>query len=205
MVVGIAVIAIVRSIVAVVAVITRAPVPGIVIPGRIVPGIIETPTVQSVMTAVPGPVESSPVHGVPIPGIPIGPVGIVPRTVVAAQIPGAACPGIVPPVVVVDHGDISSGIVEAEPCHLAFGDDDRVALGAEHIDFGFHRFTDQGIHLVLRNGRHRGCRPGTRIDAVFVLLRRGRVLCHRSAGRSGNEGNQVESQMLFHVRTSFIQ
>ena len=154
-----------------------------------------------VIIAVPGTVEAAVIPGIPIPGVPIRPGSVVPRAVVTVQVPGTIGPGIVP-AVVVHHGDIRSQFVETELGGTALRDDDGVA-GAEHVYFGFLGLADQGIHFLLGNGSLGGCRPGRRIDAVLELLRRGRKLCHRAAGRSGNKGNQVESQMLFHVRTSF--
>ena len=188
--------------VAIVSVVGRTPVPGIIVPGIPVPGRIGPGAIVAIMApgavipGVPGP-------GVPVPGIPIGPGRIVPGAVVAAQVPGTIGPGIIPAVIVHDR-DIRDATVEVEPCCLSFGNNDRVALCAQDVYFGFDGLLDEGVHLLLGNGGYGSLRTGIRIDAVFELLRARSELGGRAAGNRGEQTQQVGSQMLFHVRTSFL-
>ena len=187
--------------VAIVSVVGRTPVPGIVIPGRIIPripGIIPAPgTVIAVMA--PGAV----IPRIPVPGIPVCPGRIVPGAVVAAQVPGAIGPGIVP-AVIVKNSDVRPFRVETKLRYLAFGNDDRIARCAQDVYFRFDGLLHQGVHLLLGNGGYGSLRTGIRIDAVFELLRARSELGGRAAGNRGEQTQQVGSQMLFHVRTSFL-
>ena len=187
--------------VAIVSVVGRAPVPGIIIPGRIVPGIPRIIPAPGMIVAVVAP--GTVIPGVPVPGIPIGPGGIVPGAVVAAQVPGAISPGIIPAEIVED-GDVRSVGIETELRYLAFRNDDRVALRAQDVYFGFDGLLDQGVPPGKRRLREppNGDSHRCRLRTAACPQRTGRK-CRRKprqADPAGREPDAFSCQNLLFIQ-----